>query len=197
MNEPSNLNPYAPSQVATDGEIAKAGWEPRRGRVGSGQVYFFTVCACVAAGAMFGLTMAIFAGAASAFSGGGLGFDGAMVSMLLMAVYGVVVGGIIALTAAIPSVGLLMFLSILITTPDERWNASRVGRFGLYSGLLSGFLPLTIGSGFDPMATLFSIVPAIFGGLAARVVIIPLARKAGRASEPLSSEPVGNYAVPS
>ena len=73
----------------------------------------------------------------------------------------------------------------------DRWTASRVRRFALISGSLSGFLSVVTPTAFfirsAPFSPtefgqmlLFALVPALVGGVGTFLMAIPLARRAER-----------------
>jgi hypothetical protein len=191
MSQTDDVNPYAPSSHAADpalAELAAVG-----GRVSSTSLCLWTMAACTVAGGLFGLATLIF------LVGSSLIFDtdranmAPLVDIMMFAGYGIVVGGFLAFVSSVPSVMLVFLGGMPWRSADHRWDSKAIGRFAAVSGLLAGFLPLPAASGMDPSAVMFAVLPAIFGCFAARLLIIPLARKARERPEPLSSQLPGNY----
>jgi hypothetical protein len=191
MSPLDNVNPYAPSGSAADPDVVKLA--SGAGSVSSTMLCLGTMGVCTLAGSLFGLTiLAVLLAGSFVFQMDRESFA-PLTGLMMFAAYGVVVGGILGMLSAVPSVMLVFLGGMPWRKPDHRWDAPAIRRFAAVSGALAGFLPLTVASGLDGGATLFSIIPAIFGGFVARLLILPLARKAGEHPEPLSSPPPGNY----
>lgn len=192
MSQTGDTNPYAPTSQTADPALAEL--PTIGGTVSSTSLCFWTMGVCSVAGGLFGLAIVavIFAGSLISNDGGANGAP--LIDLVMFAGYGIIVGGILALVSSVPSVMLVFVLSMPWRKTDYHWAPRAIGRFAALSGLLAGFLPFTLLSRLDPSVVLFSILPAIFGCFAARLLIIPLARKARQRPEPLSSQPPGNYA---
>ncbi len=187
----NNLNPYAPSQVEVTVEKAKTLPPNPQNRVSTLSVALWTISVCVAAGSLFGVATIVFlATSAALFGGAGASGVSSLGPLALFSLYAFVAGAVLALVASVPTVGIAMTI-IVLSQPGFHWSRKRIQRFAMVCGAISGFLPLSVTSMFDPGPTTFSLIPAAFGAIAARLMIIPLARRA-KSAEPLWSEPDGN-----
>ena len=191
MSPTDEMNPYAPSSHAADPALAER--PAIGGRVSSTSLCLWTMGACTVAGGLFGLATLIFLVASSLLVDADRANMGPRVDILMFAGYGIVVGGVLAFVSSIPSVMLVFVGGMPWRKADHHWDCKAIGRFAAISGLLAGFLPLAVASRLDPSVAAFALLPAIFGCIAARLLIIPLARKARQRPEPLSSQLPGNY----
>lgn len=193
MSEPVSPNPYAPtSSLAPAADAGFSGPVPRR--VSTLTVCLSTIGACTVAGSLFGLTMFCVLVAWALVvdgtpSGESIWDFGLYVTMITIA------GALLALISSVPTVLMVWFFGLPFRPHDHVWRRRGIGRFALMCGLIAGFLPFTVISSFDPWGSLFSLLPALFGALVTRLLMIPLTRRAGDQVEPLSDEPSSIYAL--
>lgn len=190
MTDSMDLNPYLPSQTADASEPALPGRPQEIRVVGSLELGVWTIGTCGLAGALFGTLTGLLFFSLSLWSGqeqwdaASIGIIG---GMLILSLYGIVIGGLLALLASLPTVAGLLITDRLIWGKRLHWSREAIGQFAALAGLIAGFLPISLISGLDLGGLLISVVPAMFGCFACRVMIIPLARKAQpRSPRPLS-----------
>jgi hypothetical protein len=184
---PMPTNPYAPAATEPSGEFASQ-WGTSSGGISSVRVCVQTVGGIAASGGLFALGLAIF----STMAGGMPGpvseqlmfaITTSLTLTAMGAVYACLVGAIV-----VPLLYAVAFHSLLRV---DGWSASRVRRFALISGSLSGFLSVVTPTAFfirsAPFSPtefgqmlLFALVPALVGGVGTLLMAIPLARRAAR-----------------
>jgi len=180
-------NPYAPGSTAPSGEFSGQ-WGAVSGGISSVRVCVQTVGGVAASGGLFALGLAIISTMASGIPGPVtdqmmFALTTSLTLTAMGAVYACVVGAIV--------VPLLYAVAFHGRLRGDGWTSSRVRRFALVSGALSGFLSVVAPTVFfitsSPFSLselgqmlLFALVPAVVGGVGTFLLAIPLARRAAR-----------------
>ncbi len=165
------INPYQPTAAESQSFVAETS-DPSQLLWGTWSVFWRTVVAVAFAGAAFGGVCGFIPIAMSpSTAGAGEFIVGTLFLIPIAGIFGVIFASI----AAVPTVGLLI-LVLHFSTPNRIWSGIGIRRFAFSGGFLSGFLAISVPSGFDQGAVAFSLVPAIFGGVASLLAMMYLSR---------------------